>query len=98
LSRGLHPDGQADDLNYLFPARRCSKPANGIGDHTAFRVTKHPVMENRFSWKPDVELQNVLFQTRDTMLSIEESHTLELAAQMWVQVYDGMTKTGVRPR
>jgi hypothetical protein len=55
-------------------------------------------MENRFSWKPDVKLQNVLFQTRDTMLSIEESHTLELAAQMWVQVYDGMTKTGERPR
>jgi hypothetical protein len=54
-------------------------------------------MEDRFPWKPDMKLQNALFHARDTMAPIEKPHSLELPAQMRVQVDNGVAEAGKRP-
>jgi hypothetical protein len=44
-----------------------------------------------------MKLQNGLFHAGDTMAPIKQPHSFELAAQMLVQVDDGVAETGKRP-
>ena len=78
----------------MTPARARQDAPYGRGDDGFLAGVQQPIVKHRLPRKPDMQLENVLFQFRQAMRLIEKRRRFKFPAQVGIDVDAAKPQTG----